>query len=65
MKCADCGGLVTWRGPLTDLTHTECERCGHRNCQEVESQPFDDDWAPNPNDDRGTSGVAIPLKDKP
>lgn len=36
MRCADCGGLVTWRGPLSALTHTECERCGHRNCQEVE-----------------------------
>jgi DnaJ-class molecular chaperone len=33
MKCSICGGLVTWRGPLTDLTHTECNDCGGINCQ--------------------------------
>lgn len=32
MKCELCGGLVTWRGPLSALTHTECERCGGQNC---------------------------------
>ena len=36
MKCASCGGLVSWRGPLAALTHTECDRCGRRNCQEAD-----------------------------
>ena len=36
MKCELCGGLVTWRGPLSLLTHTECESCGERNCQIAE-----------------------------
>jgi hypothetical protein len=37
MKCSFCGGPVTWRGPLSNLTHTECATCGRQNCQEVES----------------------------
>lgn len=42
MKCTNCGGLVTWRGPITDLTHTECADCGGRNCQEPEdARPCD------------------------
>ena len=36
MECETCGGLVTWRGPLSALMHTECERCGSRNCQRPE-----------------------------
>ena len=28
MQCKDCGGPVEWKGPLTNLTHTECENCG-------------------------------------
>jgi hypothetical protein len=38
MQCDLCGGLVTWRGPLSALTHTECENCGGQNCQ-VAQQP--------------------------
>ena len=38
MKCEACDGLVSWRGPLSALTHTECERCGRRNCQVAESE---------------------------
>jgi Zn finger protein HypA/HybF involved in hydrogenase expression len=33
MTCADCGGYVEWKGPITDLTHTECEHCGAINDQ--------------------------------
>lgn len=33
MQCERCGGLVTWRGPMAALTHTECEQCGGINCQ--------------------------------
>ena len=33
-----CGGSVTWRGPWSNLTHTECERCGARNAQVVEAE---------------------------
>ena len=36
MKCNLCGGLVIWKGPLTNLTHTECQSCGAINSQEVE-----------------------------
>ena len=42
MKCAQCGGLVTWRGPLSALTHTECENCGGINCQTVEREGDED-----------------------
>jgi hypothetical protein len=41
MQCELCGGLVTWRGPLSALTHTECENCGGQNCQVAE--PVGDD----------------------
>jgi hypothetical protein len=34
MKCSICGGLVTWRGPLSNLTHTECGGCGAHNSHE-------------------------------
>ena len=36
MECELCGGLVTWRGPLSALTHTECGGCGGQNCQVVD-----------------------------
>lgn len=36
MQCELCGGLVTWRGPLIALTHTQCESCGETNCQVAE-----------------------------
>lgn len=41
MICARCHtDTVTWRGPLSALTHTECSSCGGINCQQVE-QPAD------------------------
>ncbi len=43
MECERCGGLVTWRGPLSALTHTECESCGGINCQLVECEREDED----------------------
>ena len=39
MKCSICGGYVEWKGPLSNLTHTECASCGGKNCQEVEPKP--------------------------
>ena len=36
MKCELCGGLVTWRGQFSNLTHTECGSCGGQNCQIAE-----------------------------
>lgn len=37
MICSLCGGHnVTWRGPLTNLTHTQCADCGGINCQQIE-----------------------------
>jgi hypothetical protein len=36
MTCSSCGGLVIWMGPITSLTHTQCQACGGVNCQETE-----------------------------
>lgn len=47
MECEQCGGLVTWRGPMSALTHTECNSCGGRNCQRAE--PIADEYG-NPED---------------
>jgi len=33
MECSICGGLVIWKGPLSELTHTECQSCGATNSQ--------------------------------
>lgn len=43
MKCQHCGGLVEWRGPLSNLTHTECVRCGAVDSQEPEAREPDPD----------------------
>ena len=42
MICETCGGNVTWRGLITNLTHTECESCGRINNQIVD-QPDDEE----------------------
>lgn len=50
MICSRCHSpTVTWRGPLTALTHTECSHCGGVNCQEVEDDHDHDpgDCCPN------------------
>ncbi len=37
MICSRCHSpTVTWRGPLSALTHTECSNCGGMNCQQIE-----------------------------
>jgi len=43
MTCSRCGGRVTWRGPWSNLSHTECEDCGARNCQTPESEGIEDE----------------------
>jgi hypothetical protein len=43
MQCEYCGGSVEWQGPLSNLTHTKCLRCGGINCQVVENAPLDDE----------------------
>lgn len=48
MQCSRCGGHVTWRGPFSNLTHTECASCGGRNCQVVR---YSEDEADNDFDD--------------
>ena len=40
MECSDCGSSVEWKGPLTNLTHTECLNCGAINNQLLDN--FDD-----------------------
>ncbi len=42
MICQRCGGRVEWKGPLTNLTHTECLECGGKNCQEPEPDEFEE-----------------------
>lgn len=45
MRCSQCGGLVEWKGPISNLTHTECNNCGGVNCQEIEPEfECDDCW---------------------
>ena len=41
MICAYCFGQVTWRGPLSALTHTECNDCERTNCQQAAETPDD------------------------
>ena len=36
MICKLCGGPVLWQGQITNLTHTECQKCGAHNSQEPE-----------------------------
>jgi len=43
MVCASCNGEVTWRGPLSALTHTRCANCGAINNQIVVPIPDDDE----------------------
>lgn len=37
---------VTWRGPLTALTHTECGDCGATNCQQAEAYEPEEEPTP-------------------
>lgn len=41
MKCSLCGGYVEWKGPLVNLTHTECHGCGAINSQIPDDEIFD------------------------
>lgn len=43
MKCSHCGGLVEWKGPLSNLTHTECLQCGAVNAQLPDERQDDDE----------------------
>ncbi len=43
MRCSYCNGSVLWMGPLTALSHTQCQDCGRTNCQEPESVPEEGD----------------------
>jgi len=36
MECSNCGGPVEWKGPFSNLTHTECLNCGSVNSQVVD-----------------------------
>jgi hypothetical protein len=45
-----CTATVTWRGPWSNLTHTECSKCGSRNCQIIEPECDDDESEPQPHD---------------
>jgi hypothetical protein len=43
MICATCGGEVIWKGPFSNLTHTECKSCGRINNQVTDCPDDDDD----------------------
>ncbi len=45
MICSTCHGEVIWKGPLSALTHTECQSCGRLNNQYIDSVelPLSDD----------------------
>ena len=51
MQCKRCNGEVTWRGPFSALTHTECGSCGGINCQRVTPQDDPDDCENTPYDE--------------
>lgn len=42
MTCERCGGYVEWKGPLTNLSHTQCANCGGINCQVHEPIDIED-----------------------
>lgn len=52
MICAYCFGEVTWRGPLSNLTHTECNDCGRTNCQQVDESAEGADHGPDDMEDQ-------------
>lgn len=39
MYCSKCGGIVLWQGLFSNLTHTQCQKCGAINSQVVEYEP--------------------------
>lgn len=41
MICSICNGQVIWKGPFSNLTHTECQQCGGTNCQTVPEDQSD------------------------
>lgn len=43
MRCTHCLGAVFWKGPLSNLTHTECSQCGAINSQVADETPDDAD----------------------
>ena len=60
MQCERCNGEVTWRGPFSDLTHTECSSCGGINCQRVAGQDEPDDSDMNQVHAGGVDMTALP-----
>lgn len=54
MECMHCNGSVEWRGPLSNLTHTECTNCGAHNSQRVDPEPcYRCGWCGQPCDEHG------------
>lgn len=43
MICSLCGGSILWVGPWSNLSHTECQKCGGQNCQVVDDIEEDDE----------------------
>jgi hypothetical protein len=56
MICARCHTpTVTWRGPLTALTHTECSKCGGVDIQ----SPDDFDYLDEPDECPNCGGESV------
>ena len=43
MICQTCGGPVEWKGDWSNLTHTQCLKCGAINNQVVEHAEDEDE----------------------
>lgn len=43
MICATCYGEVEWRGPWSNMTHTQCLSCGRINNQIVDERADQED----------------------
>jgi len=43
MICGNCNQAgICWMGPMSRLTHTECQHCGGTNCQRAD-QPEEEE----------------------
>ena len=38
MICSICNGEVIWKGKFSNLSHTECQSCGAKNCQIISDE---------------------------
>ena len=62
MICEYCGGNVIWMGRITNLTHTQCQKCGGTNCQLPEiTEDAETDETENQHHQRHTLNQTLAL----